>query len=153
MQEYGFNLFADYFQFYLRAEEAAGDLSDSWTPQAVEDLLALAPGTIGIRTARNMSVPVVVAVHAARPAFEDAACWDQICEADLSLPSGRIVVAGCTDYFPDAARIVVTPGSYRARVQYGGLDTASEDGLDGNDHYRIDLWPAGPEGRHVVKRR
>jgi hypothetical protein len=152
MQEHRFTLFADYSQFYLQDEEADGDLSDRWTEQAVKDLLALAPGTIGVGTARNMDVPVIVAVHPARPAFEDAACWDQICEADLNVPSGRIVVAGCTDYFPDAARIVVTPGNYRARIQYGGLDTLSEDGLEGNDHYRIDLWPGEPEGRHVVKR-
>ena len=152
MQEHRLTLFADYSQFYLQDEGADGDLSDSWTEQAVADLLALAPGTIGVGTARNIDVPVVVAVHPSRPAFEDAAYWDQICEADIDIPSGRIVVAGCTDYFPDAARIVVAPGTYRARIQYGGLDTLSEDGLDGNDHYRVDLWPGAPEGRHVIKR-
>ena len=153
MQEHRFNLFADYSQFYLQDEEADGDLSDSWTKQATEDLLALAPATIGVGTVRNMEVPVIVAVHPSRPTFDDAACWDQICEADIDIPSGRIVVAGCTDYFPDAARILVAPGSYRARIQYGGLDTLSEDGLDGNDLYRVDLWPGASEGRRVIKRR
>ena len=43
-------LFADYFQFYLQDEQALGDLSESSTEQATADLLALAPGTIGVGT-------------------------------------------------------------------------------------------------------
>ena len=33
-------LFADHFQFYVPDEAAKGDLSESWTAQAVADLLA-----------------------------------------------------------------------------------------------------------------
>jgi hypothetical protein len=61
--------------------------------------------------------------------------------------SGRLVVAGCTDYFPDAARIDVPPGSYRARIYSGNLNSLSDDGLDGDDHYRVALWNARPLGQ------
>ena len=30
---------------------------------------------------------------------------------------------------------------YRARIYYGGLNSLSEDGLEGDDHYRVVLWP------------
>jgi len=38
-----FELFADYFQFYLQDESATGDLSDSWTEEGVERQLVLTP--------------------------------------------------------------------------------------------------------------
>jgi hypothetical protein len=52
------------------------------------------------------------------------------------------VIAGTTDYFPDAARLAVNPGTYAARVSYGALASVSADGLAGADHYRVQLWPA-----------
>ena len=57
-----FELFADYFQFYLQDEAASGDLSDAWTPEAVEQLLAIGPGVIGVGTVRNVDVPVEIEV-------------------------------------------------------------------------------------------
>jgi len=145
-------LFADYFQFYLQDEGADGDLSDSWTDQAVADLLALAPGAIGVGTVRNMTVPVVVEVLDAPPSgsFDD---WDHVAECSISVPSGRLVVAGCTDYFPEARRIEVPPGTYRARVFYGRLTSVSSDGLEGDDHYKVSLWPQPEAASAVLKRR
>ena len=74
-------------------------------------------------------------------------------ECDLAVQSGRVVIAGCTDYFPDAARIDLSPGQYRARVYYGKLNTLSPDGLDGNDHYKIVLWSTAPGPLKVIKQR
>src|SRR5262245_31348180 len=141
MTLYTYELFADYYQFYLQDEKAEGDLSDSWTKEATDNLLALAPGTIGVGTARNMDVPVTVQILDAAPTDKNFFEWDQVNECSIEAPSGSIVIAGCTDYFPDAARIPVEPGTYRARIYYGKLDALSEDGLEGNDHYKIVLWP------------
>jgi hypothetical protein len=66
--------------------------------------------------------------------------------------SGRIAIAGCTDYFPEAARIELPLGAYRARIYYGDLNSLSDDGLEGNDHYRIVLWRASPGPIKVLKR-
>jgi hypothetical protein len=76
MAEHHFDLFADYFQFYLQDEQADGDLSESWTKEATENLLALAPGTIGVGTVRNMTVPVMVEVRDSPPAASDNSAWD-----------------------------------------------------------------------------
>ena len=139
MATHSFELFADYFQFYLQDEAASGDLSDAWTPEAVEQLLAVGPGVIGIGTVRNVDVPVEIEVAAGAPAG-DVTGWDRVNECSIDVPTGRIVVAGCTDYFPEARRIAVPPGTYRARIYYGGLSTVSEDGLEGGDRYRVVLW-------------
>lgn len=138
-----FELFADYYQFYLQDEHASGDWADAWTDEAVAQLLAVAPGVIGVGTARNSAVPVEVEVLEAEPAG-DLSQWERVNECSIDVPSGRIVIAGCTDYFPDAARVAVRPGSYRARIYYAGLDTLAPDGLQGDDRYRVVLWPAAP---------
>ena len=151
MPSYHYSLFADYFQFYLQDEEAEGNLSESWTEQTVEDRLALAPGTIGVYTSRNMNVPVEVEVCEFEP-VDNPDEWDHITECGIEIPSGRIVVAGCTDYFPEAARINVKPGTYRARIYYGELDSLSEDGLYGDDRYRVVLWPGEDLSVRVIKR-
>jgi hypothetical protein len=152
MQMRHFRLFADYFQFYLQDESAEGDLSSSWTDETVAQLLALAPGTIGVGTVRDMEVPVDLELRDDSPS-DDLNVWDHVNECSIEVPSGRIVVAGCTDYFPDATRVEVRPGTYRARICYGGLDTLSEDGLEGDDHYKIVLWPSPAEDMRVLKQR
>lgn len=152
LQTHQFELFADYFQFYLQDEIADGNLGDSWDQDAVDRLFALAPGTIGVGTVRNMDVPVIVEVHDNQPNdnFEN---WDHIIECSIKVQSGKVVIAGCTDYFPDAARISVDPGCYRARIYFGQLDSLSEDGLDGDDNYRIVLWQSPAAGPLVLKQR
>lgn len=138
MRRFDYELSADYFQFYLQDESAEGNLGDSWTESAVARLLAVAPGTVGVGTVRNMKVPVCVEVLDAEPVL-DLDSWDHMTECSLEVPTGRIVIAGCTDYFPDAARIEVDPGTYRARISYGSLHTLSGDALDGGDHCRVQL--------------
>ena len=129
-----------------------GNLSDSWTEEAVKRLLALTPGTIGVGTVRNTLVPVDVEVRDSSP-NEDPEMWDQLNECSIEVPSGRIVVAGCTDYFPEAVRLAVPPDTYRARICYGDLDTLSQDGLEGNDHYKVVLWPSPPGDMRILKQR
>jgi hypothetical protein len=152
-EKFEFTLFADYFQFYLQDESVEGDLGDCWTKEAVNRLLAVTEGTIGLGTVRNMMVPVIVEVVDSEPDEAETTSWDQVNECDLRVTSGRIVVAGCTDYFPDAARIDVPPGSYRARLYYGNLNFLSEDELEGSDHYRIVLWRAAAAPLKVLKQR
>ena len=151
MPSYNYTLFADYHQFYLQDEAANGDLSDSWTEQAVNDLLAVAHGTIGVGTVRNMYVPVEVEIRDSEP-VGDLDEWDHVTECGIEIPSGKIVVAGCSDYFPDAARIPVKAGDYRARIYYGNLESLSENGLEGDDHYKVVLWPSEDMSVRVVKR-
>jgi hypothetical protein len=151
MAHLALTLFADYFQFYLQDEKADGDLSESWSEEAVTDLLATAPGTIGVGTVRNMDVPLLVEVRDGRPP-DDLDQWDHVTECSIEVPTGRLVIAGCTDYFPDAQRLELAPGTYRARVFYGGLATLSADGLEGRDHYKVSLWPGPAEPSVVLKR-
>lgn len=147
-------LFADYFQFYIQDEQVKGDLSTSWTQEAVDRLLATTEGTLGIGTVRNMTVPVTIRIYENEPSFllDEQNEIDLINESDLEVHSGKILVAGCTDYFPDATRIEVSNGIYRARIYYGNLDKLSENGLEGDDFYIVHLWQTNqPKDDRIIK--
>lgn len=150
MRTHRLELFADYFQFYLQDEDAEGDLSNSWNDEAFACLLALAPGTVGVGTVRNVDVQVSVEVLEAEPSF-DLRQWDMVNECELQVASGRIVIAGCTEYFPDAQRIEVTPGTYATRILYRGLGSVGRDGLEGEDEYHVQLWQAAEWPTRTLK--
>jgi hypothetical protein len=156
LTEIKLELFADYFQLYIQDEKAVGDLSDKWTKETSDMLLATADGTIGIGTVRNMVVPVCIKIFAAEPALltDTENRIGQINECDLEVSTGKIVIAGCTDYFPDAQRIELGNGLYRARIYYGSLDTLSENELEGDDFYEVHLWKTNnAKGVEIIKNR
>ena len=128
MIRHDFSLFADYFQFYLQDDdEGVRPLSEGWTQEAVDRLLLVAPGAVLVGTVRNMDVPVAIEVHSSEPA-EELQSWDHVTECDLRVTSGRVIVAGCTDYVPEADRISLPRDLYRVRISYGDLDSLSDDG-------------------------
>ena len=143
-------IFADYHQFHLQDEAADGDLAEAWNQVASRRMLAVADGVVGLGTARNMDVPVSIEFLESEPAA-DLAGFDHVVEASLVMRGNRLVVAGCTDYIPDAARFELAPGTYRVRLSASGFDTLSEDGLDGRDHYLVQLWPARFDEPAVLK--
>jgi hypothetical protein len=133
----------------VRADEIAVHLDAVLRPEARARHLGVARGTLCIMTARYVEVPVAVEIRASPPP-DDFAPWDHVVEASLDVPSGCIAVHGPTDYFPEAPRIPIEPGTYRARMYFGGICTVSVDGLDGEDHYRVALWPAPTEAPKVL---
>jgi hypothetical protein len=154
VKRFEYEIFADYFQFYLQDETAAGDLSDSWTPEAVDRLLAIAAGVVGVGTARNMPVPVVVEVNKSTPDDSDLSEWDQVNECSLEVSSGKLVIAGCTDYLPDATRIDLNPCSYRIRIHYGKVNSVTDPNApEGDDNYKIVMWPAPLGPVTIIKQR
>jgi hypothetical protein len=148
MHRYELKLFADYCQFYLQDEPASGDLSEAWSQEAVDRLLAVAPGVVGVGTGSAAVVPVTIELWEVAPPDESSS-FNQVNECTLAVTQGPLVAAGCTDYFPDAMRIPAQPGIYRVRVSYVGLDgTASTE-----ERYRVQLWPAPAIEPFVVKAR
>lgn len=141
-------LFADYHQFYLEDDAGTPDIPADWTDEAVRHRILCADGVVSVSTARNMTVPVLVELHDEPPQVPEEA--DHIVMANLRT-AGRVVIAGCTDYLPDAARFSVPEGELRAMVVFTGLGTISEDGLEGGDRYIIHLWPGWGNGTIVLR--
>jgi hypothetical protein len=146
-----FDVFADYFQFYV-CDAAFQTDPGLWDEAATERMLALGPDLIAVGTARNMTVPVDVEILNASPAL-DVDDWDQVIDCGVSLPSGNLIVFGCTENSDDAERLGIEPGDYAARISYANLGALSDDGLEGDDRYRVQLWRAPPPPITVLKAR
>lgn len=145
MSTLSLQVFADYHHFILQdaaAAEATGWEALRWTADALARKLAVAPTLIAIGTGRADTVPVELVVADAPPPAEVDADAELVTVASVEVPSGCLVCTGPTGYLPDAPRVALTPGTYAARVAYRGLATVSADGLDGDDRYRVTLWPA-----------
>lgn len=141
MRSHHIQLFADHFQFYLQDTVVPGNLSDAWNRAALQRMLAVSDGVVGISTARNTAVPITLELLDAAPS-NDLAEFDHVAEASLVITNGPLVVAGCRDYFPDAPRFDVSSGTYKVRLSASGLRNLSADGMNGKDHYLLQLWQA-----------
>ncbi|SFU88345.1 hypothetical protein SAMN02799631_02888 [Methylobacterium sp. 174MFSha1.1] len=134
-----YRILADYHQFYLWDHGASPDAPTDFTAADVARRIKAAPFVVVVQPERNMEVPVEVEVVRDAPPL-DLDRWDHVAEASLALPSGRLEIHECTGGSVDV--VPVAPGIYRVRAEHGGLGTISPDGLDGQDRYRIVLWPA-----------
>ncbi|MFH9740190.1 hypothetical protein ACH4MA_21235 [Streptomyces roseolus] len=148
-------LFADCFQIHVLDDESEGDLSDVWTEQAVSDGLGVTEDALAIGTAVNVTVTVSVDVLAEQP-VDDSDDFDHVVEASLNLTSGRLVVLGCTDYFPDAARFGMPTGWTRVRASRRNLAAAvrseSDRTPETSEQVRLQAWPAPYAEPHIIKR-
>jgi hypothetical protein len=142
-------IFADYFQFYLWDKAASPEAPTDWTDEDVANRLKAAQNVVVVCPLRNMNVPVAVEVHSSEPELR-LSRWDHIAECSLALPSGQLELHECTG--GSAGTLNVPPGNYRVRASFGGLGSLSDDGLSGEDHYLVALWPSASRPLCVHKR-
>lgn len=134
-------VFADYHQFYVWDSGSAPVVPVDYTDDDVKRMVKVAPNVLVVQPTRDMDVPVELEVHARDPGFDETV-WDHVAECSLDLPTGQLQVHECTG--GAVLDLPVAPGTYQARILFAGLDSLSDDGLDGSDRSCVDLWP-GPE--------
>ncbi|WP_372342337.1 hypothetical protein [Streptomyces sp. KL109B] len=145
---------ADYSTLLIQDDDARlGEPEPSWFTALVADWINTAPGVVGSGAARPFDVPVTVDVRRTPPA-DDAEIQqaDHVTQAGLALPSGRLLIS-MQDTDDRLPRIPLTPGNYAVRIYSHGLDTISEDGLDGEDRYHVVLWPTDEDHPAQVLKR
>ncbi len=153
MAEHSFELLADFHQITISDERVDVDElePDPWTEEAFGNRVASEPKRVSIRTARNSFVPVDVEICEARPAVE-LEDYDHAVECSISVPSGRLVVAGLTEPEERAAHVDLDPGTYCVYVLLSGLGSVNDDGTEGADRYRLILWPGERADVRLLKR-
>ena len=141
MSLYKFELFADYFQFYLMDVEANDDTSEIWSREAHDNKLGILKNTLAIGTFRNVDVKVEIELCEAEPSI-DLEEWDHASIGYFEIISGECAVLGCTDYLPEAKTITLMPGIYSALSLAKGLDTITNEWEPAEDLYKVILWPS-----------
>jgi uncharacterized protein YqjF (DUF2071 family) len=154
MKTYHFQLAADHYQWYLEDANAAVETAakpDFWDAAAMRDAMANARDMVSFGTVRWGNVVVSIGVREEAPQ-DDVASWDHVVDAAIEVPSGTLVVAGCTEPRENAERIQLAPGVYNLRAYYGNLDIDDTDSAEGDDFYNVTLWPGEWREREVIKR-
>ncbi|MDX3193753.1 hypothetical protein PV458_35575 [Streptomyces sp. MN03-5084-2B] len=146
---------ADQRQFTIR--DSGSRLTGSgWTSEAVEvHRIGAEPGGLAIATARSDVVESSVTLLPSAPPLVVAA--EHVVEADLPVPSGRLVISGPSDYPSQAKFFSVLPGLYRARVSYvpAGPPSVTWNEHEFGEHYRyvVELWPVTEKSEVEVLRQ
>jgi hypothetical protein len=142
-------VFADYHQFYVQDGGVNPPAPENWTDADIENRCKVAENVVVVCPLRDMTVPVEVAVYESEPKF-DPDSVDHAAECSLSLPTGNLQVHECTG--GPVMSLEVQPGSYRVRLSFRGLASISEDGLEGSDSYKVELWPGAARELQVTLR-
>jgi hypothetical protein len=145
-----FSIFADYFQFIVQDENSEDDFGTIWTEEALNCMVAVGETAICPGTLRNVDVPVEVHVLGAEPAVLLEG-YDHIVEGAFRSPTGRLVVMGCTEYFPDAPRFEIAPGSYRFLYLISGVQTITAEWEPAEDLYCLYIWPGEARSPRLLK--
>jgi hypothetical protein len=132
-------------------EGSQDDFSVIWTEDALSRMLAVGYSAICPGTLRNVDVSVEIEVLDQLPEI-DLSAWDNAVEASINIPSGKLVVMGCTGYLPGSPRISVKPGTYQLLSLAGGIDTIQCEWEPAEDLYRVYLWPGTAREPQLLKR-
>lgn len=146
-KQFKFELFADFHQFYVMDAGINPQAPDIWTNADVSHRALAADHIVVICPIRNMTVPVTLELYEAEPNI-DLAPYDHAVRCSLDLPTGQLQVHECTG--GETLRQAVTPGLYAVLALYSGLNTIDEMGLEGDDAYRLVLWPTSAEAPLTV---
>ncbi|MCB9850717.1 MAG: hypothetical protein H6817_08430 [Phycisphaerales bacterium] len=143
-----YQVFAEYSQFYIWDIGIDPGAPCDYDDEDCSRRVKVAEQCVVIMPERDDTVPVQFEVRPDEPQRDDDA-WDHVVECSIDLPTGRLQIS--TVSCGDVANWRVPPGSYRVRASFGKLGEVDANRLDGNDHYRVVLWPGDAIALTVLK--
>jgi hypothetical protein len=137
-----YRLKTEFRQIHLCVDGHFADFSESWTIKAVDDRLAVAAHGVAFGT---VCAQIRVSIHLVEEPPSQCA-GQHLTECSLDIPSGRLVIMGCTDDRATAPRLEVAPGWMRIRAAHRNLGKVGRESID------LWLWPAPPAATEVLER-
>jgi hypothetical protein len=152
MRSYRFELWTDHFQLYLQDWAAQPDTSVIWNDQTIAQRIAVAEGLVAVGTQRyGGRTEVTVELCDSQPTYS-ADDWDHIVHTSIAVHSHTLMLYSPERGHQGDAQVHVEPGIYEVLVFYGNIEGfADENDLEGEDHYRLALWPGKPMEMHMIK--
>ena len=121
-------------------------------------LFVAGDNVIGVGTVRDLDVEVSLQIMSTPMDGrdidrlpDDIDQWDHIAQSTLNLPSGKLLIAGLTEDIERAATVDLEPGRYGVRVFWSNLDVVDEMGFEGDDSYKVILWPGTELETRILK--
>ena len=149
ISSYQLTITVDHFQiFFQDSEYDLGDEEDLdidaflYSEDAFARHVGGLPRLLNIFTAKWYGVvrlEVVVCRYQPDDILTD---WDNVAEVSIEAPSGSVLIYASESNVDERVRIAIPPDTYRARIYTGGIETVDENVTDGQDYYRVILWPS-----------
>jgi hypothetical protein len=138
---------AEYFQFYLWDSDTR-QAPETWSEIDVQNRAKAAEGVVVICPIRNMTIPAEISIWDVEPHCL-LAQWQHVVEVPLQLQKDILEIHECTG--GALAHFTIPAGDYTVRALFSGLDTLSENGLEGADFYEVQIWPQKLTALRVLK--
>jgi ribosomal protein S13 len=151
---------ANYGQIYIFSHEGQEEDDDEGHRIPVPSdaarsgrFVGVRPGFINLLTPGqwNWHAPLRLEVWSAEPP-DDRGDWDHEVDADFDVPDGRINFMAPTGGGYDASADIPA-GRYRARISGRGFTELGHAGANGDDSYRLRLWPRGQREEPELRKR
>lgn len=144
------SFYTQYSQFYLTSDNGNSlAVGNNWDSESYEDRLKQLNNFLVVFTQCYGNVKGELIVLEKPIAVIDYNKYDHIVEAGITVESGVLQVLDCPNSSIEL-EIKVKPGNYRVRVYSSNL--ASVLGDDGDDYYKIEIWPDDNMERRVLKK-
>lgn len=140
-----FVVFADYCQFYVLDDDLQPPYPESVSDEHLAQRFQCRESLVAIYTGSASDVGVAITVAEHEPPV-DLCAWEHVFRCHINAPSGRIALAGCTDYLPSCPRIAVPKGGCGMLVFARGI------GKEQQEAYEISIWPSTFTPPSLLKR-
>jgi len=150
--KYRLDFFTKHNQFYLcdSAYKSNTGSDTFWTPEAYHDRLGVDYDILGIGIESYGHVKADLEILDSADPQTDFSQYDHVVEAGITIQSGLLQVLNFPDY-KSYLKLIITPGKYHVRVYSSGLSNVDPEADEGQDHYKITIWPDSRMERKVLK--
>jgi hypothetical protein len=151
-------IFADNFQFHLQDRRSECDYPESWNEEIMNGLFVAGQNVVGIGTVRDLDVEVEIVTHSLpmddndKDKLPDLVDWDHAVQCSIEVPSGQLLLAGPTADIDHSPVLQLKPGRWGLRIFWANLEVIDEVGFEGEDKYKVELWPNTDLETLILKR-
>lgn len=144
---YKLDFYTQYHQFFLSDKGSASDFDDNDNLNS-SDRIAGKKDVLDVITECYGPVKGEIDLLSKSSTATDFKTYDHVVEQGIEIHSGTLEVLDCP-YSSVVLSITLRPGTYRVRVYSSNL--ASVEGDEGDDYYKIEIWPDSNMERKVLK--
>jgi hypothetical protein len=144
---YQLGVFADNFQFHLQDRGNESEFPEDWNDSLLQRLFACGKAVVGVGTVRDLDCEITLEVYEEgldekeRDEEPQLAPYDHVAQCNIELPSGQLLIGGCTTPFEETTKIDLPAGHYGVRIFWSNLESTDALGFEGDDHYLLRLYP------------
>ncbi|PUZ19588.1 hypothetical protein GA0116948_12518 [Chitinophaga costaii] len=138
-------------QFYICDKETSQNTGDDdfWTEEATLSRLAIGNGILGVGLECYGPLKGELVLIKSKKDMITYNQYDHIVEGGLDIPSGILQVLDCP-FSNIELEVKIPPGKYRVRIYSANLASVV-DQEEGDDYYRVEIWPDTNMERIVIK--